>query len=381
MSFASILGSIGNAPSELSKRPSISASSGPQRPTSKPIKAEPNKALEKLSIKDNAPKIDPRKDGQTARANNSNFKASQGSKVDPLKDKMQTKAINRNSNLDASQSMKSTKSEPNKPIERPSSDINPLKRKASTEAPNSRPSQDKIKQAPPPKPGSYAALMAAAKEKQKTASSTPSLGTIKHASLPKDRLTKRERRRREEEARLQAEQARSNKGKPTNMPNGGLDKSRLPGKVNNTLGYKGTAQPPPPKKDKEKPKAPIPTYRGTAGLGGKKPPPKHRPPKQDRYLDTDEEEDDFIDEDESDDGQQGRRYTYASGSDEGDGYSDSDDMEAGAFDVEQEERSALRAAQEDDKREEALEKHLKKEKEERRRKLESLSKNAKARRY
>ena len=51
----------------------------------------------------------------------------------------------------------------------------------------------------------------------------------------------------------------------------------------------------------------------------------------------------------------------------------SSDMEAGAFDIDEEERVALQKAKEDDARELALENKLKREKEERRKRLQALA--------
>lgn len=81
----------------------------------------------------------------------------------------------------------------------------------------------------------------------------------------------------------------------------------------------------------------------------------------DEYLDTDEEEGSDME-------------GYGDEEDQGDYGSDvSSDMEAGAFELDEEETQTLRAAKEDDARELALEQRLKREKEERRKRLMGLA--------
>lgn len=82
----------------------------------------------------------------------------------------------------------------------------------------------------------------------------------------------------------------------------------------------------------------------------------------DEYLGTDEEDDD------SDLGSYGRDEE-----EEGYGSDVSSDMEAGAFELDEEEDKALRAAKMEDARELALENQLKKEKEERRKRLLAMA--------
>lgn len=135
-------------------------------------------------------------------------------------------------------------------------------------------------------------------------------------------------------------------------------------------GYKGTANAAPPPKPK-----PQPSYRGTMKTVPKDLParekPKPRPPR-DRYLDTDEEEEEDEDDDLDDAGED-----MSNG-----GYSDeSDDMEAGFDDVEEEEAEAIKQAKRDDAREAALEAKLKRDKEERKKRLMQLAKSAKPRSY
>lgn len=204
-----------------------------------------------------------------------------------------------------------------------------------------------ITKAPPP--GSFAALMAGAKAAQEQKAKSE-VGLIKHQATTKVRLSKSERRKQEEGERAM----KAKLGKQPQHNNKVDKKARLDPKKRPESTYKGTA----------KPAAPISSYKGTAGL-----PSQHRSSsadlrhkggksssRYDEYLATDEE--DEGDEDMPDDG-------YESDA--------SSDMEAGAFDVEEEESRALREARADDAREMALENKLKREKEERRRRLKALA--------
>lgn len=85
-------------------------------------------------------------------------------------------------------------------------------------------------------------------------------------------------------------------------------------------------------------------------------PPSRKQGRYDEYLGTDEEENSEVDDDEG-----------------GYGSDASSDMEAGAFDIDEEERFATKAARDDDARELAEESRLKREKEERRKRLASLA--------
>ncbi len=201
----------------------------------------------------------------------------------------------------------------------------------------------------PPPPGSFAALMAEAKTAQEQKAKSE-VGLIKHQATAKVRLSKSERRKQEESERTM----KAKLGKQPQHNNKVEKKARLEPKKRSESTYKGTA----------KPAAPMSSYKGTAGL-----PSQHRSSsadlrhkggksssRYDEYLGTDEE--DEGDEDMVNDG-------YESDA--------SSDMEAGAFDVEEEESKALREARADDAREMALENKLKREKEERRRRLEALA--------
>jgi SPT2 chromatin protein len=192
--------------------------------------------------------------------------------------------------------------------------------------------------------------MAEAKATQKRRTQSE-VGLIKHQATSKVRMSKSERRKQEE-----GEKATKAKLGKQPQHNSKVEKrARFDPKKRPESSYKGTAKPAPP----------ISSYKGTAGL-----PSKHRtsstdnkhkggkaPAKYDEYLGTDEE-------DEGDESVVDVEY----GSDA------SSDMEAGAFDVEEEESKALREARADDAREIALENKLKREKEERRRRLEALAK-------
>ena len=122
--------------------------------------------------------------------------------------------------------------------------------------------------------------------------------------------------------------------------------------------YAGTAKP-----------KPMPTYRGTLGAKeGMKPMAKPVPKRRaNEYAATDDELD-------SEEGEEAG-YGY--------GYSDeeSDDMEAGFSDVEQEETIASKAARKEDEEEAKLEAKLKKEKEDRKKRLEMMAKKAKPQKY
>ncbi|KAJ5571050.1 Chromatin SPT2 [Penicillium sp. DV-2018c] len=195
----------------------------------------------------------------------------------------------------------------------------------------------------PPPPGSFAAIMAQAKAKQEQAPAY--VGLLRHKPLPKERLTKVERKRRMMETQAKEREARlGRKAGP------GITADKPGQRDAERPSYKGTA----------KMRTPEPlSYRGTLGLPSKRGADDRRQQsrnsRQNEYLATDEE----------DEGDYG-------GYD--DGYSDaSSDMEAGIDDVDREEEEALRFAKRED--EEALreEMRLKKEKLERQRKLAALA--------
>lgn len=181
------------------------------------------------------------------------------------------------------------------------------------------------------------------------------VGMIMHQAASKDKVSKMALKRRDE-----AEKAKNGKGKNARpgVDNGRIRKrSSSPAKKPNEA---KTIKPPRPPLA-----APVSTYKGTMGQPGHRPPLSsrsggrsgRRSSKYDEYLGTDEE--DEVDDDEVED--------------EADMSDVSSAMEAGAIDIDEEERLALKHAQEEDARELALETKLKREKEERRKKLQALA--------
>ncbi|EXJ57164.1 hypothetical protein A1O7_07510 [Cladophialophora yegresii CBS 114405] len=206
-----------------------------------------------------------------------------------------------------------------------------------------------------PAKGSYAELMARAKQAQTEKAQQSQVGMIKHQPTHRERVSKAMERRRQEE-----EKAKASKEKPRGT-------RPAPGKQQ----VKSRSVSPAKRTDQPRvPKAPRPplhappssSYKGTMGItSGRtaKPPPKRR--KYDEYLGTDEE-------DESDD-----MGGYGEGEEDDYGSDASSDMEAGLDDLDAEEQRALKAAKEEDARELALENQLKREKEEKRKRLMALA--------
>lgn len=210
---------------------------------------------------------------------------------------------------------------------------------------------------PPPK-GSFADLMAKAKALQEKAPAE--VGRFKHQPLPREKISKAERRRRALEVQTKSKTAQPG-GKPvgslhslrTDRPQAGVSTGKR--NIEEQPSYKGTARPP------QSP--PASTYRGTASL-----PVRRQANRKERstsatkrsrmneYLGTDEEDEgDIVD-------------------DYDDHYSDeSSDMEAGLDDMEEEEAAALAAAQLEDEQELRAELAAKKEKLDRRKKLAALA--------
>lgn len=191
--------------------------------------------------------------------------------------------------------------------------------------------------------------MAKAKELHQNAPTN--VGTLKHQSVPKERLSKMERKKRMMEARTKEKDARSGK-KDSASSGGGAAAARK--REPEELSYKGTSRPT---------QTAEPVYRGTAGLPSRRGPNDRKAQhvkrsRMNEYLGTDEE-------DEGD---------YADDYD--DYYSESSDMEAGLDDVEQEESSALKAARKEDEEEWEAEQAAKRAKMERRKKLTALSSKA-----
>jgi hypothetical protein len=211
-----------------------------------------------------------------------------------------------------------------------------------------------ISSKPPPK-GSYADLMMKAKELQTKAPTQ--VGMFKHQPVPKEKLSKAERKRRAMEAQAKEKDPRLAKKPGTVSGGAGIrsgDGKLARKREHEELAYKGTARP------SQTPTTPTQLeYRGTAGLpsrrGSREPKAQSRASKRARvneYLGTDEEDE---------------------GDDYEDYYSASSDMEAGYDDVEEEEMAALKAARKEDEEELRAELAAKQAKLERQKKLTALA--------
>ncbi|KAJ5320154.1 hypothetical protein N7508_000437 [Penicillium antarcticum] len=216
----------------------------------------------------------------------------------------------------------------------------------------SRPAPAKPHPSKPPPKGSFAEIMAKAQALQDKAPAHA--GTFRHQAVPKERLSKLERKKRAMEEQAKEKEARSGK-KP--LPGGtGKDKLAATKRSSDGPSYKGTAKP--AKKAPE-----PPTYRGTAGLpssrgGGDRRHQSRGRSRANEYLGTDEE-------DEGDFGGYGGYDDY---------YSDeSSDMEAGLDDVDREEAAALKFAKREDEEELRQETEARNEKLARQRKLAALA--------
>jgi hypothetical protein len=179
---------------------------------------------------------------------------------------------------------------------------------------------------------------------------------IMHQAASKEKMSKMAAKRREEDEKAKHSKTKASKH---SVDNGRIRRrSTSPRKKPKEA---RTIKPPRPPLA-----APASTYKGTMGQPAQRPPVSagsrgkdgRRSSKYDEYLGTDEE--DEIDDDEVED-----EVGYDSDA--------SSNMEAGAFDIEKEERVALQKAKEDDARELALENKLKQEKEERRKRLQALA--------
>ncbi|OAP63491.1 hypothetical protein AYL99_02718 [Fonsecaea erecta] len=222
--------------------------------------------------------------------------------------------------------------------------------------PGSAPSTPTTATAKGPARGSYADLMARAKQAQVERPQQSQIGLIKHQATNREKPSKLAERRRQEEGKAKGAKEKSGGGR---LANGGKqqDKSRSASPAKKTDHPKVPRAPRPPLH------APASSsYKGTIGTAsGRSKPAAKRGRRYDEYLGTDEEDD-------SDD-----MGGYGEGEEDDYGSDASSDMEAGAFDVYEEEQEALKAAKEEDARELALENQLKREKEERRKKLMSLA--------
>lgn len=200
---------------------------------------------------------------------------------------------------------------------------------------------------PPPKKGSFAEIMARAKVAQQSA---PALGSIKHK--PIEKLSRKERLAKEQEEakkkKPDTKDARPGLARRSRSPEKGKAApgvTQKPKRAPVDLGYKGTMRP----------SVNTSTYKGTMrpsgdpsrGSASRSPAPAASKPKE-----------------------KVRMAGYASYSehsdDEGsDGWDDDSDMEAGAFDLEEEEDFSLRQARRDDADELKMENELKRKKLER----------------
>ncbi|OKL56950.1 hypothetical protein UA08_07819 [Talaromyces atroroseus] len=221
-------------------------------------------------------------------------------------------------------------------------------------ATSAKPTPPAVPSKPPPK-GSFADLMAKAKAVQKEA---PKVGVLKHqAALPKEKISKSEKKRRMEAMTKQKEAPRPGK-KPgvvlgtaagRSDTKAGVDASSKKREAGENA-YKGTSRAPQPVIYKGT--SNLPTRHGDAGRD------RRRVPRRDEYLGTDEED-------------EGDFY-----GDYDDYYSDqSSDMEAGYEDMEEEEYEALRVAQKEDAEDIRKEAEAKKAKLERKQKLAALARS------
>ncbi|KAF2739226.1 hypothetical protein EJ04DRAFT_573217 [Polyplosphaeria fusca] len=219
---------------------------------------------------------------------------------------------------------------------------------------------------PAPKKTSYAAMLAKAKESQQ---SKPLAPPVKHE--PTKLLTKKERLALREEAKARAKGKTTGLVGPASRPgNARAEITQEKRKPAEPTGYQGTARP--TKKPAES------TYKGTArplstacsAPGSKKPgaamgkPSAQQGKKRlDHYGYADWDDLDALSEEEGED-------NYDSDA--------SSDMEGGAWDLEEEEERALKAARQEDAEALREENELKRAKEERKRKLAQMNKAAAA---
>ncbi|KAL4956150.1 hypothetical protein BDW69DRAFT_159172 [Aspergillus filifer] len=218
----------------------------------------------------------------------------------------------------------------------------------SAAAPRKTPPAPSAPSKPPPK-GSFAELMAKAKAAQQNAPTQ--VGTFKHQAVPKEKLSKMERRKRMVEAQAKEKNAKLPKkagasSSASTAVRPGSAKTHLKRDTEQPT-YKGTARPPQME------------YRGTANLpsrnGDRRQLKANKRSRMDEYLGTDEE----------DEGEYADNYD--------DYYSESSDMEAGLDDVEEEEAKALAAARREDEEDMRAEAAAKQAKLERQKKLAMLA--------
>ncbi|OBT71859.1 hypothetical protein VF21_09083 [Pseudogymnoascus sp. 05NY08] len=246
----------------------------------------------------------------------------------------------------------SSMSRPVRPLPGRSSASTTPTTKSTSAPPSSAPSQ--ISTAKVPKKGSFAEIMARAKAAQ---TNMTQVGKIQHKRIEKG-PTKRERE--EMKSTSKGATGKANRKGPTPPLRDGRNGARENGRGSRTTsaeaekrpkkaaaattGYTGTARPNPAAAKK-----PQPSY-GSAGRDRDRPSPSPGPSRH--------------------------RYTYAASEDEEDYESDvSSDMEAAAYEVDEEEERAARYARKEDALALAEENRLKMEKEEKRKKLVAMARN------
>ncbi len=201
-----------------------------------------------------------------------------------------------------------------------------------------------------PAKGSYAELMARAKQAQTDNPQQSQVGMIKHQATQREKVSKVAERKRQEEEKAKAAKEKPSSTRPA--PGGKqLVKSRSVSPAKKTDQPRAIKPPRPPLHA-----PPSSSYKGTMGLSSgrsTKSVPKRRG-RHDDYLGTDEEDNSDLD---------------GHGQDEEDDYGSdaSSDMEAGLDDMYAEDQRAARIAKEEDARELALETRLKRDKDQKRR--------------
>ncbi|KAJ4295654.1 hypothetical protein N0V88_004356 [Collariella sp. IMI 366227] len=242
----------------------------------------------------------------------------------------------------------------------------------------------------PAKKRSFAEIMARAKA---STMQRESLGKIQHKTVERPLTMKERKEMREEEARKAKITTRKSASvRPGTTPGVSRNGSRTPVGRNGQSPAPADAKKKEPVEEKKVKKAALATtgYTGTArprpgttatakAGAATRPGSDARPRDRSRFgglltsrrrrEDEDEDLDDFID-DEMEEPQYGSRPRY-----EYDSAEDESDMEAGISDIEDEEQTAARYARREDLEQEALEKRLKREKEERKRKYLEAAKS------
>lgn len=222
--------------------------------------------------------------------------------------------------------------------------------KSTSAPPGSAPSQ--ISTAKVPKKGSFAEIMARAKAAQ---TSMTQVGKIQHKRIEKG-PTKRERE--EMKSTSKGATSKAKRKGPTPPLRDGRNGARENGRGSRTTSAEAEKRP-------KKAAAATTGYTGTARpnpAAAKKPQPSYGSSGRDR--------------DRPSPGPSRARYTYAASEDEEDYESDvSSDMEAAAYEVDEEEERAARYARKEDALALAEENRLRMEKEEKRKKLAAMARN------